>query len=299
MNLVLLESPSHCIEPFLSKVKGYPNSSKLNVNKNNYFECLKILESPPVLTKKWLVIISPRLSSKQIASIMERDNNNVVSLSSKLKWQEMCEELKEHGIPYKLLDNLNPPKEVILDYIQRELKVDLELAKYIGGRHRYHLPKVMESVTLLSDLDVITKKAIREYTTRFKNVWISSITENILGIDTKTSKKRLVELLYDFRFGFDYVLSTIKSELDLYDYVYSQIINGELTLENYLDYTSYNKKYNDLPDFKKLRLIESFDVVSYDKLFYIKTKVESIEGKSSNIYKLIKLIGGAPHVKSN
>ena len=90
----------------LSKVKGYPNSSKINVNKNNYFECLKILDSPPVLTKKWLVVISPRLSSKQIASIMERDNNNVVPLSSKIKWQELGEELKELGVQYKLLDNL-------------------------------------------------------------------------------------------------------------------------------------------------------------------------------------------------
>ncbi len=299
MNLLLLESPSHCIEPFLSKVKGYPNSSKINVNKNNYFECLKILDSPPVLTKKWLVVISPRLSSKQIASIMERDNNNVVPLSSKIKWQELGEELKELGVQYKLLDNLNPPKDVILNYIQKELNVDLDMAKYIGGRHRYHLPKVMETVTILSDLETITKKDVREYTTRFKNIWISSITENILGIDTKTSKKRLVELIYDFRYGFDYILSTVKSELELYEYVYSRMIEGELTLENYLDYESYNKKYNDLPDFKKLKMIESFDVVSYDKLYYIKTKVESIEGKTSNIYKLIKLIGGMPHVKSN
>lgn len=299
MNLLLLESPTHCIEPFLSKVKGYPNSSKININKNNYFECLKILDNPPVLTKKWLVVISPRLSSKQIASIMERDNNNVVPLSSKIKWQELGEELKELGIPYKLLDNLNPPKDVILDYIQKELNVDLDMAKYIGGRHRYHLPKVMETVTILSDLETITKKDVREYTTRFKNIWISSITENILGIDTKTSKKRLVELIYDFRYGFDYVLSTVKSELELYEYVYSRMIEGVLTLENYLDYESYNKKYNDLPDFRKLKLIESFDVVSYDKLYYVKTKVESIEGKTSNIYKLIKLIGGMPHVKSN
>lgn len=299
MNLLLLESPTHCIEPFLSKVKGYPNSSKININKNNYFECLKILDNPPVLTKKWLVVISPRLSSKQIASIMERDNNNVVPLSSKIKWQELGEELKELGIPYKLLDNLNPPKDVILAYIQKELNVDLDMAKYIGGRHRYHLPKVMETVTILSDLETITKKDVREYTTRFKNIWISSITENILGIDTKTSKKRLVELIYDFRYGFDYVLSTVKSELELYEYVYSRMIEGVLTLENYLDYESYNKKYNDLPDFRKLKLIESFDVVSYDKLYYVKTKVESIEGKTSNIYKLIKLIGGMPHVKSN
>lgn len=299
MNLLLLESPTHCIEPFLSKVKGYPNSSKININKNNYFECLKILDNPPVLTKKWLVVISPRLSSKQIASIMERDNNNVVPLSSKIKWQELGEELKELGIPYKLLDNLNPPKDVILAYIQKELNVDLDMAKYIGGRHRYHLPKVMETVTILSDLETITKKDVREYTTRFKNIWISSITENILGIDTKTSKKRLVELIYDFRYGFDYVLSTVKSELELYEYVYSRMIEGVLTLENYLDYESYNKKYNDLPDFRKLKLIESFDIVSYDKLYYVKTKVESIEGKTSNIYKLIKLIGGMPHVKSN
>ena len=45
-----------------------------------------------------------------------------------------------------------------------------------------------------------------------------------IHIIPKTSKKRLVELIYDFRYGFDYILSTVKSELELYEYVGCLII---------------------------------------------------------------------------
>ncbi|GAA0101598.1 hypothetical protein UT300012_23130 [Paraclostridium bifermentans] len=299
MNLLLLENPNYCIKPFLAQVTGYPNSSRININNNNYFECLKIIETPPVLTKKWLVIISPRLSGKQIANLMERDNNNVVPLITKGKWQELAEELKDLGVNFKLLDNLNPNKDDIIEYVTKHLPITYEDAKYLAGRHRYYLPKVMESVDLLTGLDIVTREKIREYTDRFNSVWISSITENILGVDTKISKKRLVALIYDFRYGFDYVLTSIKNDLDMYMYIYSEMIDGNLTLENYIDFESDNKKFKNLPNFRKLKIIESFDVVSYDKLFYVKTKVESISNKPNNIYKLIKLIGGVPHVRPN
>ncbi len=291
MNLLLAENSNYCIEPFMERLSSIPNSSKITINTRNYFECLQLLKTSPVLTQKWLCILSHRLSLSQMKSILEKDNLNIIMVENKAKFSELSQALLEEGIQFKSYNNLQPPKDKVIEYVHKNLKVDYDTAKYICGRHGYYLPKVFESVAILENVDDIDKKSIQSYTQRYNSVYLTSITDKLLGLD-KISTKKIVECIHRFRYGFDFLLKSIKKDLDIYEYVFTEISFGSLTLENYLEFQGEHKGYNSLPDFRKKKIILSYEKLSYEKLYFIKLKVEAIESNPSNIYKLIRLLGG-------
>lgn len=291
MNLLLAENPNYTIEPFMDRLGTVPNSSRMTINSRNYFECLQLLKTQPVLTKKWLCDINPDLSLSQMKTILSKDNLNIIRVKSKAKFNELSQDLLEEGIKFRTFNNLEPPKEKIIEYVHNTLKIDYDTSKYLCNRHRFYLPKVMESVAILENVDNVDKKAIRNYTVRYNSVYLSSITDKILGLEN-VSNKKIIDCIYRFRYGFDYVLKSIKKDLEIYEYVFTEISFGSLTLENYLEFHGEHKGYNSLPDFRKAKIIKAYEVLSFDKLYYIKLKVEAIESNPSNIYKLIRLLGG-------
>ena len=291
MNLLLAENPNYTIEPFMERLNTVPNSSRMTINPRNYFECIQLLKNQPVLTKKWLCDINPRLSISQMKSILEKDNLNIIRVENKAKFEELSQTLLEEGVKFKTFNNLQPPKEKIIEYVHKSLNLDYETSKYLCNRHKFYLPKVMESVSILENVENVDKKAIQNYTVRYNSVYLSSITDKLLGLE-KVSNKKIIECIHRFRYGFDFILKSIKKDLEIYEYVFTEISFGSLTLENYLDFHGEHKGYNALPDFRKLKIIQAYEKLSYDKLYFIKLKVEEIDSNSSNIYKLIRLLGG-------
>lgn len=291
MNIVILEDSNYCIEPFISQFSKFPNSSKITINSSNYFESVQLLKTPPVLTKDWLVLVSPRLSVNQMKSVFGLGNLNIVAVSTKGKFEEIVQEFKDEGIKFRTYNNLQPPKDKVLDYVMKELQISYELACYICNRHKFYLPKVMESVAILETLEEINKKSIQSYTVRYNSVWLTSITDKLLGIE-KTKNKKIVECIYRYRYGFDFLLKSIKKDLDIYEYAFSEISMGYLSLENYRDFESEYKGFKNLSNFRKLKIVESFEHLSYSKLYFIKLKVEAIESNPNCIYRLIELLGG-------
>ena len=293
MNILVVENKNSCIKSIIGDLRSrFPNPSILTVDSRNFFESKNILETPPVLTKKWLVFLNPRLSIKQMAHIMEGDNLNVIHLSRVNKGEELYEQLLNEGVNIQYFDNTKASKEDLIDYVLDNLNINSVDAKYLCGRHIYNMKKIIESVSILKYFDNVTRKEIKNYTDRFNKVGVPQLVENLLGLPNCKSKNQVVEVIYRYRYGFDHLLKYVKAELECYIEVFDLIRCGDLSLENFQTYEFTNKSLKKLSRYKIKNIIESFQYLSYDKLYLMKVKVEQIAPNKSSLYELIMLLGG-------
>lgn len=293
MNILVVENKSSCIKSIVGDLRSrFPNPSILTVDSRNFFDSKNILETPPVLTKKWLVFLNPRLSIKQMAHVMEGDNLNVIHLSNVGKGKELYEELLNEGVEISYCDNTKASKEDLIDYVLDNLNINAVDAKYLCGRHMYNMKKIIESVNILRYFDNVTKKEIRNYTERFNRIGIPQLVETLLGVPGCKSPKQVIEVIHRYRYGFDHLLTYVKNEIETYIETFDLIRCGDLSLENFQTYEFTSKNLKKVSRYKIKNIIESFQYLSYDKLYLMKVKVEQIAPNKSSLYELIMLLGG-------
>ena len=288
MNLLVLDNDKS-IEPYLVKFKDIPSSSRIYITAKNYQKVISKLNTRPVLTPYWLVIISPRLSISQILSVLGFANNlNIIETATKTSFTDMRAALLNQNVEFKILDNTKVDHNDAINYVLQNLKIEVDDRKYLCKRHGYYFPKIVESVKILSGFNEITRPLIRKYTDS-KTVYISQITEVLLGIG-KTTKPAAVDCIYEFRHAFKYLLNTISEDLDLYIFIFGEVSSGFLSLVNVRDYECDDSAFKAASVYKREKIVNAFRNVSFDRLLYIKTQIDLIEPKSSSIYKLISLI---------
>lgn len=298
MNILVAENRNNCLKSIIVDLRSkFPNPSIITVNSDNYYEVLKILETKPILTKGWLVMLHPKLSVQQMAHIMDMGNLNVIHISNPHKAKELHESLVENGVECRYFDNTQATKEDLVAYVESNLNITYEDAVYlvnrhIGNRDKANVSKVIHSVTILSTLDKVTKKEIQNYTTRFNSVGVPQLVERILGLPNPRNTKQLVEVIYKYKYGFGHLLKYIKKEINLYISLFDLIRTGDLDLTNYQTFEFTDKELKRLAPYKIKKIIESYSYLSYDKLYLIKLKIDSIQNKRSSIYELIMMIGG-------
>lgn len=287
MNILVLEN-NKCLESYVEKFKDIPNSSRLYVSSKNYKDAITKINTKPILTQNWLVTISSQLPISLMTNVLENTKNiNIIETSTKQKFNDIKSRLLKEDIDFKILDNTKVDKKDCIKYVQKQLNINEDLRKYLCKRHWYYFPKIVESVHILSGFKEITKPIIRKFTYE-RSTYISDITDTILGVNFETVES--VDLLYEYRYGFKFLLSIIKKDLELYEYIFTEISSGYLSLMNYREYVTDNEHYKQASNYRKEQIINSYKSLSFDKLLFIKTQIELIEPKSSNIYKLIKLI---------
>ncbi len=295
MNIILLENEKIDIGSMMRKLYDkFPPSSRISINKNNFNETILSVKDRPILTKNWLVTISPRLTIKQIQKVMDVDNINVILLSDRSKLDKLKDELIPLNLNIKVVDNLNPSKEEILEYVMETLDISLADATYLCNRHRMYLPAIVNSVQTLASLDIVDKYAIQEYTRKRLGVNLSTITDNLLGLEPN-KKKQIIELIYDYRFGLDYLLKYVLEDLRKYKLVFRLVEEGELSLENYDTYKIPDvdkeaKLFKKISDRRKYNMVKAYSKVSKSVLYFVEVSVSQIKPRLDEVYKLIILL---------
>lgn len=279
----------YSINSFEDKLKTFPRTSTLKLNKSNLKEVMDTIETPPLFTPVWLVIVSTKLTEKQLKTLVSKDNIFVlINCNSKKSYEDLREQLISCGVKYSLVDNSTATKLELIAYCKRELGIDDETAKYLCKRQNYILNKVVNCVLTLSVFDIVDKKVIKEYTTRMQSTSLLDLVDYILGVAKRKKYKALVSLVYDYRYGFNYLLEFTKGELKNRLEVYDLIGSGELTLDNYKTYLMENKlKYN---SYFVFRVLEDYKHISYDKLYLLYNAVCKIPQDRSSIYKYLRLL---------
>lgn len=293
MNLLIAEKRNAAIDPVMERL-NIPTISRKYVTSYNFVDLIGILKTKPILTDRWYVVIDPKLPLRQIKELMSLDNFNVLIVESMREFESMKIDLAEQGVAFKTYDNLNPPKDKVIQYITDNIKADQDVALYIYNRHDGYLPKIMESIILLKPLARVTKKEVFDYTYASNSMWLHDVLLCMLGypLPGKTAKKKAVATLFEFRYGIKYVLSTMKKDLDVIRYAFDEIREGRLTAENYKEFESDNKEFKLLSKGKKERIVDAFNYVPMKRVLKLQIALDNIEPKPFNMYKLVYLIGG-------
>ena len=295
MIVLLLESPDNVITSVLDKLyKKYPKSCRAYVSRNTLYETISSYKRPPLLMPGWLIECSEKVtvSSLQQLNLVTDNNIIVIHVTSYKAYTEKQETLDSMGILYKKIDNSKIDKKDVIEYVYNNLDISYDDAKFLYNRHNGYLKDVIHSVRVLKELGLVTRDVIKRYTLRTERCSLSDITPFLLGVDIGVAYDSMVALVYQYQYGFDFLLKFIQEQLGIYLAVFSDVSIGVLTLENYKDYKANtdNKKIKSLRDYQFARIIESHATVSHELLYTVYEYVSSLQSNREGMINLIKLL---------
>lgn len=277
-------------------LKKFPQSSQITINKFNYYQAIETIAFRPILTESWLVRVSDRLQITQMEKILKhKENVNVITVRDSLKLETLKEKFISQGIPFKVVENKKISQQDLIVYVCESLPISYKDAVYLCKRHNMYAPMIVNSVNSLLLFDKVNRDIIKKYTKRYDSVNLTEIVDSMLGVSTR-KKSKIIEKIYEFRYGLEFLLDFIVNELNNYELVFRLIESGELNLDNYRDIKAEAnskkelKKLSSISDYRLYNMIESFSSVSIELLYLTKTSVELIKPRRDEIYKLILLL---------
>lgn len=286
----MVEKKDNIINLFRDKLYDqFPRSSRLNLNSKTVDEIKPYLNSRPILTSNWLVEINYRVSIKSIKDILQLQNINLITVYSNEDMEYKRDELATNGFKFTIFDNSKIAKEDLIEHISKSLDIDSDLAKYIYNRSKGYVKDISIAISVLSTLPNIDRKIIREYTYGRSSLGLFSVIDSLLGV-SKFPIKSVVKVIYDYRYGFDFLLKFIIKQLEDYLVVYNYIEGGQLNLDNYKEFNPDDTAYKKISSYVVLKVIKLYSRVSKALLYFLLNKIKSINPSPYCIYELLMLL---------
>lgn len=286
----MVEKKDNIINLFRDKLYDqFPRSSRLNLNSKTVDEIKPYLNSRPILTSNWLVEINYRVSIKSIKDILQLQNINLITVYSNEDMEYKRDELATNGFKFTIFDNSKIAKEELIEHISKSLDIDSDLAKYIYNRSKGYVKDIAIAISVLSTLPNIDRKIIREYTYGRSSLGLFSVIDSLLGV-SKFPIKSVVKVIYDYRYGFDFLLKFIIKQLEDYLVVYNYIEGGQLNLDNYKEFNPDDTAYKKISSYVVLKVIKLYSRVSKALLYFLLNKIKSINPSPYCIYELLMLL---------
>lgn len=286
----MVEKKDNIINLFRDKLYDqFPRSSRLNLNSKTVDEIKPYLNSRPILTSNWLVEINYRVSIKSIKDILQLQNINLITVYSNEDMEYKRDELSTNGFKFTIFDNSKIAKEDLIEHISKSLDIDSDLAKYIYNRSKGYVKDIAIAISVLSTLPNIDRKIIREYTYGRSSLGLFSVIDSLLGV-SKFPIKSVVKVIYDYRYGFDFLLKFIIKQLEDYLVVYNYIEGGQLNLDNYKEFNPDDTAYKKISSYVVLKVIKLYSRVSKALLYFLLNKIKSINPSPYCIYELLMLL---------
>lgn len=290
MIILMVEKKDNLINIFRDKLyEQYPKSSRLNLNSKTLDNVKPYLHSRPVLTSNWLIEINYRLNIKSIKDILQTNNIHLITVYSVEDMENKRDELATNGFKFTIFDNSKIDKQDLIDYIGETLSIDYELSKFIYNRSKGYVKDIAIAINILSTLPSIDKKVIKEYTYGRNSLGLFAVVDSLLGVSEFPIKK-VVQVVYDYRYGFEFLLKFISKQLEDYLVIYNYIENGQLSLDNYREFNPDDSKFRKISSYVVLKAIKLYSRVSKTLLYFLLNKIKSINPSVYNIYELLMLL---------
>ena len=297
MFVILLENSNNTV---LSEVdtftNHYPRSSIKRITRYTTLEELHSLANKPLLSIGWLIICQDTAIKNSYLKFLEGlDQSNLVlfRITSEQKCSELLSALKADKVQYRIINNYKLKEEKVIDYVCKNLSITKVDAKYLCTRSGYYLPEVVKNVQTLKVLPRITKPIIRKYTEDRRSIAVYDLVNYLIGIGGKTTYEDCMQLVYEYRYGFEHLLKTTLAQITMYIKIYNLILDGELTLANckIKKKDLQDKEISNLHDFRLYKIVESFDKISYDYLILLQLKLQQISPKFySGVFDFVALL---------
>lgn len=298
MILVLLEQECNCINSVIECViEKYDESSIVRISGSRIdSETISTLSRKPLLSSGWLILCDHKISTFALKTVNKPFNSVIIKVTSRSKLQYVLSNLS--SLEYNYIDNYYPSEDELYTWIGSRLNCSKATTTALLSRCNNRLPKIVQAVDMLSCFDKVTPKMITQYIEKTSAASVEDIVLYLLKVQRKgIAKAEVMQTVSQFRYAYKWLLETIEGELLLFQYIFSAIAVGELSLQNYKEYklNSEEKRIIALSEFKMRRIIEFYESVSCEYLFYVSSYVQSIPKKQFGLYKLmqlIKIIGG-------
>lgn len=261
--------------------KTFPYSSVIRVNKKSDV----VISGKPSLTKTWLLLLDNNLNDKQLEKYLILPNCSfVVYVNDKtLNFKaEICRKYDK----IKILDVVNLSKDDSIDYIMKRLNVDNVVAEEVFKKTGKFLPRIEESIVILSCLNKITISDIEKYLPSYSNISINTLFYYIVGF-RKTTEKKIIDFLWQFRYAFSYLKRGLIRLCNCCIKIYNSLEEGVLGIDN-VDEFLRKSRIDVSPYFVTTIITEVHRTLTYSDIFRLKLKIN----KASNMLDILALIGG-------
>lgn len=261
-----------------------PKSATMYSSGDNIDSIVTSLSTKPIMSEKWLVIVTVRELKKPLLRLANYDALVVFLFRRKGDFDTALETVNTEGIQCSAINNMLVSKETMLAYVETEANVPADIAKFICYRHNFYQQKVMETVEFINLTGIRDKKAISEYTRASNSITYQEVFDYIIGVrkeafirrnlERKVTPKKVYSFLYEYRFGYKHLLKYIVKRMELYLIVFNEAIVGNLSLENYSDYKRTVESLEKQPDYLIKRALQDMQWISLDHLFLLSALYE-------------------------
>lgn len=253
---------------------------------------LSTLQSPPLFDSNWLVVCTS--ARRWLSKCYPEKNTILIKVSRKSSLQQVLQSIPD--IEYKVIDNYSVPKDLVISWIMKNLRVTDYVAKRLYNRAAGRLKEIAVAVDLLKTLPSVNLDAVNTYTNKVNRVGIFDLVQYLLGISEDVSPTEMVQFIYDFRYAISWVLNSVTAELQLYFDVYMAMDTGELSLTNFRDFIGSTdiQSVRVCKPYRIQKIIESHDVVSTELVYFLILQIKSMPTGKSGVEQLLQLmkIGG-------
>lgn len=293
MIYVLLEQEQNVInsveDEFIQKFKK--SSIRRFGNEKVAAASLVEFKTPPLFDSCWLIICGNRMISN-LAQLIPDRNVILIKITKKGDLTKTIESLGSWE--YEVIDNYKVESSVVIEWVMKQLGINEKLAKYLYNRVQGNLKGVVEGTRKLALLPKVTQTSIRETVREYNGVSVYSIVKYMLGVEERVQYEQIMQMLYDFRYATNWLVTSILRELKLYCFIYDAMDAGELTLLNYHEFlrNCSDNTVRSLQPYRVKKLIESHAWVSTELVYFLRFRIEALHGNVlPEIVKLIK-VGG-------
>lgn len=293
MILVVLENEFNIINSVVDSLghKVHASTIKRFTAREPEDDEILMLKQQPLMGNNWVIVLN-RKSLRWIKQFELNRDLIIVQFNSKKEYES-----NKSRIPsgFKIIDNMNVDKTVVLEWVEKELSVSSSLAKLVYSRAKGRLKNIVEGVNALKSLDKVTHADILACVEPPFKVSVYDVFYTMLGIGRSNNYEEIISFLYKFNDSGRWLKQTLLKLLDDYIQVFTDVEKGELSLKNIESFKtlSNDKLYKELSVAQLYRIIELHDNLSLEYLYLLKYTITKFRNDevAMGLCSLVKLGG--------
>ena len=291
MILVILEKTIDDICSICNEIKKkYPIASHVYINKKTTQSSLSRYTHPPLITGGWVFLCDFKVNSVIVQLLNKFNGKNIIlfPVSSTHELLVVKDTLQQADTPYKIVDNRKPDIKRVVKYVQEELPGTTDdVAEYIYKRYGGYMPNIVVTVDSLKRFSKVTPYMVRKYGVEKHEHTLYELADYLVGTSNKLTYHDAVQVIYDYQFASQYLLKYLNSVIDCYIRVFDKIASGIVTVE---DIASGDKDLANTAPYRIQQMMNAYDQVSLEKLYYIKVRLDNIKQDRFSLIRLIAIL---------
>lgn len=298
MIYILLENTINGACSLLEELRSkYKSETIVNLTRNTKLTSLDVYATKPLTSAGWLFVCHDCLESNiclRLNALADEQGNMVIfSTNSEKNAKPIRERLTDLKIKYKIINNLHPDREAVIQYVLKNLNTEYDVAEYLCKRCGDYLPVIVDNVYLLDSLEEVTKEDIKRYTKAHNDLPIYSLMDFIMQSDDNMTYSKAIKIVYQYRYGYSHLVSYLQESFKEYVEVYKAINSAELHYGNIASFIKEtdNKTVHNLSEYKVRKILNAYSHTSFERLLFLNSHIQTLSKSNSyEVYKLIALL---------